>query len=182
MKSTDGGKNWTSIPFNSFIGVEALFFVDSQTGWAVNAATFPSQKIMKSTDGGETWEFQTFPTGLSTATRFNSIFFTDNQNGWAVGSGGAIIHTSDGGETWTVQESGTTNPSTVISFEIPNASSVNLEVFDILGRKVATLVSGQLTAGTHQVTFDASNLASGVYLYRIQADNFVQTRKLTLLK
>jgi len=62
------------------------------------------------------------------------------------------------------------------------SSRIKLEVFDILGRKVTTLVNGQFSGGTHQVTFDASNLASGMYLYRIQTDNFVQTRKLTLLK
>ncbi|MGF1669172.1 MAG: T9SS type A sorting domain-containing protein [Balneolaceae bacterium] len=74
------------------------------------------------------------------------------------------------------------NPSTVISFELPAAANVELKVFDITGREVATLVNEIRTAGMHQVQFDASNLASGMYLYRLKSNNNVLTRKLTLLK
>jgi hypothetical protein len=59
---------------------------------------------------------------------------------------------------------------------------VNLAVFDLLGREVRTLVSGPVTAGVHRVRFDARGLASGVYLYRLRAGEFVQTRKLTLVR
>ncbi|TVR13087.1 MAG: T9SS C-terminal target domain-containing protein [Balneolaceae bacterium] len=74
------------------------------------------------------------------------------------------------------------NPSTVISFELPESNTVTLEVFDMVGRQVATLVSGSLQAGTHQVTFDAAGLSSGVYLYRLTAGSTVLSRRLTVLK
>ncbi|MDX9856182.1 MAG: T9SS type A sorting domain-containing protein [candidate division Zixibacteria bacterium] len=74
------------------------------------------------------------------------------------------------------------NPSTEISFSLPNASDVRLEVFNVLGQSVAILVDGRVEAGTHSVRWDASNSASGVYLYRIQAGEFTDTRKMMLLK
>lgn len=74
------------------------------------------------------------------------------------------------------------NPSTVISYQLSVNSDVTLEVFDMTGRKIATLVNGQMSAGTHEVTFDASNLSSGVYIYRLQTQGMTLTRKLTLIK
>jgi len=75
------------------------------------------------------------------------------------------------------------NPSTKIEFSLASASNVTLEVFNMLGQKVSTLVQGQkLSAGTHNVTFDASSLASGMYVYRFSTANFVQTRKMMLIK
>lgn len=74
------------------------------------------------------------------------------------------------------------NPSTSISFTIPLKGNVSLEVFDMTGAKVASLVNGELEAGRHQVTFDASALSSGVYLYKLVSGNFVSAKKLTLLK
>jgi len=74
------------------------------------------------------------------------------------------------------------NPSTRIEFSIPAASQVQLKVFNILGQEVSTLVNESLKAGNHVVTFDASHLATGVYLYRITAGSFVSTKKMLLLK
>ncbi|MDR9417373.1 T9SS type A sorting domain-containing protein [Gracilimonas sp.] len=74
------------------------------------------------------------------------------------------------------------NPTTNISYNIPNGSEVNIEVFNIQGQKVATLVNSYKTAGQHTVTFDASALASGVYTYRLQYGNEVQVRKMMLIK
>ncbi len=74
------------------------------------------------------------------------------------------------------------NPSTVISFQLATKSRVTLKVYDILGREVETLVDGTLDTGLHQVSFDASRFASGVYFYRIQAGSFTATKKVMLLK
>lgn len=74
------------------------------------------------------------------------------------------------------------NPGTAISYELSTASHVSLKVFDALGREVANLVSGNKSAGLHTVNFDASSLSSGVYIYRMEAGNFIQTRKMMLIK
>jgi len=74
------------------------------------------------------------------------------------------------------------NPMTVISYELLQVDQVRLQVFDITGRLVATLVNEPKTAGSHSITFDARNLASGVYIYRLQVGSKVISRKLTLIK
>lgn len=74
------------------------------------------------------------------------------------------------------------NPVTVINFQLPKNSNVTLQVFDLLGREVATLVNGRKSAGFHKITFDASMLSSGMYIYRLKAGNFISTKKLTVVK
>jgi len=74
------------------------------------------------------------------------------------------------------------NPSTQISFGLPKSGNVKLVVFDILGREVKTLVNEFQTAGTHNITFDGSALASGIYFYTITANEFTATKKMLLVK
>ncbi|RPI13489.1 MAG: T9SS C-terminal target domain-containing protein [Ignavibacteriae bacterium] len=74
------------------------------------------------------------------------------------------------------------NPTTTISFAIPKAGNVELVVFDVLGRNVATLVNGYTTVGNHSIEFDASSLASGIYFYTITAGDFTATKKMMLIK
>jgi len=74
------------------------------------------------------------------------------------------------------------NPSTIIGYDIPNLSHVTMNVYDVLGRKVETLVDNEKLPGHYQVTFNASRLPSGVYFYRLTAGSFVQTKKLIVIK
>lgn len=79
------------------------------------------------------------------------------------------------------------NPSTEISFSLPTSSHVKLEIFNTLGQLVTTLVDGELTAGSHLITWDGSSksgnpVASGVYLYRLTAGDYVRTKKMSLIK
>jgi hypothetical protein len=74
------------------------------------------------------------------------------------------------------------NPSTNISFSLPESDYIKLEVFDLTGRTITTLIQGEMSAGTHQVSFDAGNLANGVYLYRLSGSQFTQTNKMMLVK
>jgi hypothetical protein len=74
------------------------------------------------------------------------------------------------------------NPATTISFNLPEASRVILNVYDVTGRQIAQLVNGLRAAGQHQVTFDGSNLPSGVYLYTLTAGANSATGKMVLLK
>ncbi len=74
------------------------------------------------------------------------------------------------------------NPSTIISYRLSQSSPVSLKVYDLLGRVVATLVSGVQQAGAYRIVFDARSLASGLYFYRLQASNLTQVKKMILLK
>jgi hypothetical protein len=74
------------------------------------------------------------------------------------------------------------NPATRISFELPGQMHVTLEVFDMLGRKIATLVDSSLPAGPHAAEFEAAGLPSGFYIYRLSTPQGAFSRKMTLLK
>jgi hypothetical protein len=74
------------------------------------------------------------------------------------------------------------NPLTTIEFDLPKTSEVSLKIFNILGEEVAILVSENLTASSYSYEWDASNLPSGVYLYRLETDEFVETMKMILMK
>ncbi len=74
------------------------------------------------------------------------------------------------------------NPSTNISFNLPSANNIDLKVYNLLGQEVATLINGRLNSGNHTIQFDASRLASGVYIYRLVSGGFSQTRKMMLIK
>jgi len=74
------------------------------------------------------------------------------------------------------------NPTTTISFSIPSSGFTSLKVYDILGNEVAKLVDEERPAGSYIINFDASLLSSGTYFYKLQAGNFIETKKMILLK
>ena len=74
------------------------------------------------------------------------------------------------------------NPSTTIMYSIPNSEFVTLKIYDVLGNELATLVNEEKPAGNYEVDFNAAGFSSGIYFYKLQAGNFVQTKKMILLK
>ena len=74
------------------------------------------------------------------------------------------------------------NPSTTIKYAVPKTSLVSIKIYDLTGQEVASLVNEMKEVGTYEIKFDAHNLASGIYIYRMIADNFTSVRKLNLLK
>jgi hypothetical protein len=74
------------------------------------------------------------------------------------------------------------NPSTVISWQIPEGSNVSLKVYNILGSEITTLINEYKPAGKYETEFKSSSLPSGIYFYKLQAGNFVETKKMILMK
>jgi len=117
--------------------------------------------------------------------------------GTAVGDIGTILRTTNGGLTYVkptrmgdapsqfVLEQNYPNPfnsSTIISFSMPLGSFVSLKVFDLLGREVGIIVSGEMPAGNYSRQWNSTNISSGIYFYRLQTDTYSETKKLVLLK
>ncbi|MDZ7344073.1 MAG: T9SS type A sorting domain-containing protein, partial [candidate division KSB1 bacterium] len=190
IKTTNGGTTWT--PQTSGITtssptLNAVHFIDANTGWIVAVGG----TIQKTTNGGDTWSVLNLPT-----PSLNAIYFMDSENGWGAGVIGAILKFSSGTtavsertvvrlpEQYILQQNypNPFNPSTVISFQLPVNSHVTLKVFDVNGREVATLVEGEMAAGSHSVTFAPRDLAGGIYFYKLTAGRFSQTRKAILMR
>ncbi|MDP3149133.1 MAG: T9SS type A sorting domain-containing protein, partial [Ignavibacteria bacterium] len=74
------------------------------------------------------------------------------------------------------------NPATTITYQLPKSGSVTLKIYDMLGKEVRTLVNEQKEMGRYTVQFDASSLASGMYVYRLRANDYTSTKKMLLLK
>ena len=74
------------------------------------------------------------------------------------------------------------NPSTTIKFNLAKAGFATLKLYDVLGKEVASMLNSELEAGSHQVSFDASNLPSGTYFYTLTSGSFTETRKMMFLK
>ncbi|MBT8379041.1 MAG: T9SS type A sorting domain-containing protein [Ignavibacteria bacterium] len=74
------------------------------------------------------------------------------------------------------------NPTTKIEYQIPKLSFVTIKVYDVLGNEIATLVNNEKQAGSYEISWYSENLPSGVYFYRLQAGNFIDTKKMILLK
>ncbi len=150
--------------------------------------------LFKSTTGGDSWNSFT---GL-TSRGLKAISFVDMHHGFAVGDSGTILHTNNGGgvvvdvgkEPVTAPKKflldqnypNPFNPVTVISYQLTANSFVAIRVYDLIGREVAMLVNQEMPAGSYTVRWDATHFASGVYLYRLQAGAFSDTKKLLLLK
>jgi len=74
------------------------------------------------------------------------------------------------------------NPKTIIGFQVPRSGFVNLKLFDVQGREATTLVNDDLVPGKYEIEFDASNYASGIYFYKLQAETYSETKKMVLIK
>ncbi len=189
-RSTDGGATFVA-PTPGLSSVPTAIAARPNTN---ELYVTTANSILKSTNGGNTWETEAIPSNI---TGLNFLIFANERNGWACGANGMIVKyqpatTSSvgGGNSLDRPTSfklaqnypNPFNPTTNITYQLSTFSEVKLEVFDVLGRKVASLVNATQPAGAYTVNFNASNLASGVYFYRLQAGSFVETKKMLLVK
>jgi len=147
-------------------------------------------KIYRSGDAGVTWTAEDSLTDVT-------LQKTSYKNGklWVVGQGGVVlkkmieeVNVDNGNKTLPTEFSleqnypNPFNPTTIISFALPKATDVKLIVYNLVGQEVATIKDGHMKAGQYEMSFDAENLASGIYFYRLKAGSYTQLRKMTLLK
>ncbi len=191
-KTTNAGQSFArKIYLAPSTRIESFQFINDMTGWAASGYGGLGV-LLKTTDRGETWKQSANTDNL----QLNSVFFINENTGWICGNNEVIIKTTTGG-TIGIQQISTTvpdkfyleqnypnpfNPNTVISFQLPAAGFVKLKVFDLLGREVANLVNENLSAGSYKYDFNASSLPSGIYFYKLETDNFSETRKMVLVK
>lgn len=121
------------------------------------------------------------PDGLAAATMLQENILHYLAEGGSVGIIGSAGTPLDG-FTLAQNYPNPFNPGTTIEFSLPNANFVTLKVYNVVGQEIATLVSGKLPAGIHRYTWNAGDLASGVYLYRIDAGGYSLVRKAMLMK
>ncbi|MDI6804607.1 MAG: YCF48-related protein [Bacteroidota bacterium] len=192
FKTSNGGTNWHRIShpsMNTNPNSKALHFISSTIGWIGTDDGMGSRKVIHTTDAGNSWSIQNVPV---TSSIF-SISFADISNGWLVSDYGVIAKYSTGvgvknnynnpNQFYLNQNyPNPFNPSTVIKWQSPVSGHQTLKVYDLLGNEVVALLNEYKTAGSYEVEFNASNLTSGVYFYRLTAGTFTETKKLVLLR
>lgn len=186
-KTTDGGNSWVLKYDAGGSQLNDITTYKGSTAWVVG-----SDKILKTTNAGENWSRQSF----SPYHYLYSAYCVDSLTAFAIGGEGSLYKTTNGGvisgnkkdisnpESFQLYQNypNPFNPLTTISYSIPEGQIIELKVHDLFGNEVAELVNEYKNAGSYSVSFNANNLSSGLYYYRIKAGSFVQTKKLVLLK
>ena len=191
----------------NLIEVTGVSFVTPEIGFAMHIGG----PVHRTGDGGATWAapFGGYPTPSHPGAAFmTDIDMLDANVGAVTGTAGVIGATDSGGGVLVTDPASLVrtsieeevvaevpqsielqqnypnpfNPTTRIAFHLDESQQVRLDVYDVLGRRVATLVDEFKTAGTYTVTFNADGLASGMYLYRLQSDTMQRTRRMMLLQ
>jgi photosystem II stability/assembly factor-like uncharacterized protein len=187
-KTTNFGISWDSVgrvtPLN--FDVTSIEFCNENTGWAGTQAP-----VYKTTNGGRDW-IEQFVTGV-----VYSISAHNDSLVWTCGNGGRIWHTTNGGISFVNQISNEIpddfslyqnypnpfNPGTIINFAIKSSSYIQVKIFDVQGRELASLNNKTLPSGNYDLKFDASGLNSGIYFYSLFADGVrMETKRMVYLK
>jgi photosystem II stability/assembly factor-like uncharacterized protein len=191
-KTTNGGDNWSIVSTGYNVAYRSIQFYGE---FGITAGS--NGNIMKTTNGGVNWSVLPY----LTENYLRSLYFTDSNTGYIVGYMGTILKTTNGGLSFLQSNNeiipknyllhqnypNPFNPSTKIKFDIPfnqagRLSNVRLIVFDTQGKEVTRLIDEELSTGVYEVSFDGSLLSSGVYFYKIETDNFSETKKMILIK
>jgi len=197
IKTTDGGTNWnfvTNSGINPNERSKTVFFLDANNGWISTKNENGYGIIQHTTDGGASWTSQGTPlVNPQGGNAIFSIYFVDVQNGWLTADYGKICRYT--GTTGVDENNNPMNDftllqnypnpfnlSTVISWQSPIAGRQTLKVYDVLGKEVATLIDEFKPAGSYTTQWNAANMPSGVYFYRLQTGSFTETKKLVFLK
>ena len=191
--STNNGTNWTPLNPSLWYNMVSVLAVSGTNLFVAMGNDEGDHSVFLSTNNGTNWT--AVNTGLPPNTNVSSLAV--NGEYLFAGTDSSGVWRRPLSEMVSVDENKVSmpdhfsleqnypnpfNPSTTITYSLPHTSSVALKVYDVLGREVVTPVNGVEEPGYKSVRFDATNLASGVYFYRLQAGSFVEAKKFILLK
>ncbi len=201
--TTNSGVNWVfqTNPVsvnNYYVQINDMIFFSQDSGWAVHGTPITGA-IMFTSNGGTNWVIEQGNTGW-----FQCITYYQRQKAWCGADGGMMWYTNmqqplgiTGNNNAVPKEfnlyqnfPNPFNPSTKIRFDVASDRTlseakgliVQLKIYDILGKEVITLVNKQMNPGSYEVEFNASDLPSGVYFYRLVVGSFTETKKMLLVK
>jgi len=186
-KTTDGGNKWdyTKTPFNN-----GLYFISPDTGWCAGVEGDSVHGVVAmTTNGGSNWIIED---SVDTGALYR-IFFSGKNYGCVVGAGGTILKRT--GITSVVTSENIPkqfvlyqnypnpfNPTTTIMYDLVESGFVSLNIYDVLGREVKRIVNDIHVAGHYEITFEARNLPTGIYLCRLKFGRKTQVIKMLLIK
>jgi photosystem II stability/assembly factor-like uncharacterized protein len=188
IKTTNRGATWTEKAYtpqpNFFYDIKGIGFLTPSIGWV---GRYDAQYVFQTTNGGSTWQQVVFGSSVS------SFHFVTDSIGYAAGT--RVYRFA---RTWLVpvrqnqsvlpgfrlfqNYPNPFNPITSISYTLPKAGFTRLEVYNVNGRLIKTLIEKEQSAGYYKVNFDASGLTSGVYFYKLNAGRFSEVQKMLLIK
>jgi len=191
-RTTNFGSSWDSIarvPYPSNELNYSVFFSSLNTGYCGGTTGY----TFKTTNGGLNWYQQVVP---SNGYR-GDFYFVNDSLGWSVGGGGQIFKTTNGGTYVGVEPISSIipdnlmlyqnypnpfNSETIIEFKISQKDVYKMEIFDVLGRRIEELFNEYIPAGKYKVIYNAVNLSSGVYYYKLYSAKISKTLKFILIK
>jgi photosystem II stability/assembly factor-like uncharacterized protein len=198
-KTTNGGLNWffqtNPAAGNYYPQINDVKFFSTDSGWAIHG-TPVTGAIMFTSNGGTNWV-----TEEGSSNWFQCIDFIPHMKAWVGASNGLVWYsylypltgirkiTSGVPQSFYLSQNypNPFNPEAKIKFDIPDvrqrhAFDVRLNIFDISGREIQTLLNESLQPGSYEATFNGSNLSSGIYFYKLQSGDFIDTKKMLLIK
>jgi hypothetical protein len=191
-RSTDNGINWLNIIPQSQLGSLNLPPLPNNQIIEIqkdNLLLATGHGFFETNDNGQNWIKRNDNLSNSNISIVNityeGLLYAVTDNGLFVSSNNVTsVSKNDIPTQFLLQQNypNPFNPKTTINFSIPQAGFVTIKIYDILGKEIATLINENKNAGYYKVNFDASSLTSGVYIYRITSNNFVQSKKMLLMK
>lgn len=188
LSTSNGGTNWIAgtVPGSGSINGFAVSNVNGEMFFSRGTS------IYQTINNGVNWVTSTTQTG--TYNHMQRARESGNYNIWAVRSNGGISKynypigiktiSNEVPNSYTLHQNypNPFNPNTIIKFDIPKSDFVSLKIYDALGREISTLVNEQLKPGTYETEFNGANYPSGVYFYKLISGDFIDTKKMILVK
>ena len=189
-KTTNAGKDWELSAQLGELSPKQVWFLDESQGYMIGYSGNIGEGLYVTSDGGINWQL------LRNNIYLNTLYF-NNSSLWGVGDYGKLLNYK-----WIVtsvenpaQENQAPilyylsqnfpnpfNPTTTINYSIVKQSYVSIIIYDVLGNEVAKLLDEEKPIGAYSIKFNAEKLSSGIYFYRLQAGDYIETKKMILMK